>query len=183
MQGALQELDQEIMLLLNKLGRARWTDVKRNLSEETKNRLSENIDTYVTRSLKRLMNRGYVEKNTLGSYPKKRYCLTPAGNLVAYKIQHGIRVDDPLRDHVLAFGLTLQWVKNRAIIEAKRDDVRDYFKCYKEAVMALNIDRFIENVKISEDMMEDEEDPWDDSYLIEYIFNQDLPEGHDTDKK
>jgi DNA-binding PadR family transcriptional regulator len=177
----LKELDQEILTLLNKLGRARWTDVKRTLSEETKDRLSENIDTYMTRSLKRLEKRGYAENTTLGSYPRKRYCLTPAGNLVAYKIQHGIRVDDPLRDHVLAFGHTLQWLKNRAIIEADRDDVRDYFKCYQEAVASLDIDRFLDSVKISEDIMEDEEDPWDDTYLIKHIYN--LPEGLDADKK
>lgn len=183
MQGVMKELDQEILMLLNKLGRARWTDVKRNLSEETKTRLSENIDTYVTRSLKRLEKRGYVENTALGSYPKERYCLTIAGNLVAYKIQHGIRVDDPLRDHVLAFGLTLQWLKNHAIIEAERDDVRDYFKCYQKAVTSLDIDTFIDDVKIYEDMMEDEEDPWDDTYLIEYILDQNAQEGHDADKK
>lgn len=183
MQGTLKELDQEILMLLNKLGRARWTDVKRNLSEETKGQLSDNIDTYVTRSLKRLEKRGYVERNTLGSYPKERYCLTIAGNLVAYKIQHGIRVHDPLRDHVLAFGLTLQWLKNHAIIEAERDDVRDYFKCYQEAVASLDIDRFIDDVELYEDMLEGEEDPWDDTYLIEYTFDQDTPEEHNADKK
>lgn len=59
--------------------------------------------------------------------------------------------------------------------------MRDYFKCYKEAVASLDIDRFLDDVKISEDIMEDEEDPWDDTYLIKHIYNP--PENHDADKK
>lgn len=170
MPGTLKELDQEILLLLNKLARARWTEVKRNLTEETKRRLSENIDTYVTRSLKRLEKQGYVKKTRLGIYPKERYCLTPMGNLLAYKIKNGIRVDDPVRDHVLTFGLALQWLKNESIIESMGDDVRDYLKCYQIRVAALDIDAFLDKVEFAESMMEDEEDPWDDSDFVKHLL-------------
>ena len=162
----MKELDQEILLLVNKLGRARWSEIKRNLIEETKQELNESIDTYLTRSLKRLTRNGYIEKTTLGSYPRKRYWLTSVGNLVAYKLLNGLRVDDPIRDQVLAFGLTLQWLKNMAIIEAKKDDVREYFKLYRKAVMDLDIDNFLDDVKLLESMLEDETDPWNDKDFV-----------------
>ncbi len=152
--------------MVNKLGRARWSEIKRNLTSETKQKYNESIDTYLTRSLKRLMKNGYMEKNKLGSYPRKRYWLTSVGNLVAYKLLNGIRVDDPIRDQVLAFGHTLQWIKNMAIMEAREDDVRDYFSVYRRLVIEFDVDRFLREVKIEESLLEDETDPGDDSDFL-----------------
>ena len=163
---SLKPLDKEALLLINKLGRARWSEIKRNLTEKTKQEHNESIDTYLTRSLKRLTRDGYIEKTTLGSYPRKRYWLTSVGNLVAYKLMNGLRVDDPIRDQVLAFGLTLQWLKNMAIIEAKEDDVREYFKLYRKAIMDLDIDKVIDDVKNRESRLTDETDPWNDKDFI-----------------
>ena len=162
----MKPLDQEILLLVNKLGRARWVDVKRNLSPETQKQVGEHIDTYVTRSLKRLINNGYIEKAVLGRYPRPRYYLSLGGSIGAYKLFHGMRVDDPFRDGVLAFGHVLQWIKSLAIIEAGGEDVRDYFESFKELVNSRDIDGLLEEAEIEERFLKSEADPWDDQHLV-----------------
>jgi hypothetical protein len=103
---------------------------------------------------------------TTASHKSQRYVLNPAGMLLAYKLSTGIRVDDPIRDQVLAFGHALQWLKNRAIIEAEKDTIEDYFRCFKEAINELDAERFVSDIALFEDMLRDEEDPWDDSDFI-----------------
>jgi len=78
-------------------------------------------------------------------------------------------VNDPVRDQVLAFGLALRWIKNEAIMAAEIDDIHDYFTCFKESIEALDIDTLVDDVKLYETMIENDEDPWDNTDLINYL--------------
>lgn len=77
-------------------------------------------------------------------------------------------MDDLVKDQVLAFGLALRWIKNEAIIVVEMDDVHDYFTCFKESLKALDIDALVDDVKLYETLIKNEEDPWDDTDLIKY---------------
>jgi len=78
-------------------------------------------------------------------------------------------VDDLVRDQVLALGLALQWIKNEAIIVAEDDDVHEYIARFKESLEALDIDALVDDVKLYETLIENDEDLLDDTDFIKYL--------------
>ena len=110
----VNELEEEIIKLLSRRVMARWSDIKADLPDKEKNYEGTGFDVIMSRSLNRLIDNGYVEKQRYGSYPYKRYSLTEKGTVLSWKINTGLRVDDLVRDKVLAFGLALRWIKNEA---------------------------------------------------------------------
>ena len=170
----LKALDKEVLQIMNKLAVTKWTDIKRGLPKETHGDYKDKtIDVYLARSLKRLESLGYIYK-AKEAHKHPRYYLTPSGMIYAYKLKQGIEVKESIRSNILAFGHALQWIKNQAIMQSKKDAVEEYFMHFKEEINQIDVDRFVKEVAALEDMMRNEEDPWDDSHFVKYLGNREI---------
>jgi hypothetical protein len=167
MSQGLNELEKEIIIVLSNRIRGRWKDIKADISDEFKNKYDgSGFDVVFSRSLKRLEAKGIIFKHKYGGLKRPGYMITGKGGVLALKIKHCLSVEDLARDEMLAFGLVLKQLRDDAIIMSKEDLVSEYFKCFKELVIDLDSESFIEELKVYERIIDSDEDPLNLSSLM-----------------
>ena len=160
MSQRLNDLETEILMILSNRVRARWKDIKADVGDEFKKKYSgSGFDVVFSRCLKRLTERGIIWKMRFGGSRRLGYWITPKGSVLVNKIQNGLSVEDIYRDEVLAFGYVLQHLRDDAIIYCMEDSVLDYFMHFKESLMELDLEKFIEEIKLYDMIIESDEDP------------------------
>ena len=117
------------------------------------------FDVVYSRALNRLVDRGIIWKMRFGGSRRPGYWITPKGSVLANKIQNGLSVEDIYRDEVLAFGYVLQHLRDDAVIFCMGNSVLDYFTHFKESLMELDLEKFIEEIKLYDMIIESDEDP------------------------
>ena len=159
MSGRLTELDEEILKIISNRTRARWTEIKGDLSEVHKKPYKgTGLDVVLARSLKRLVDRDMILKYPVGS-SRPYYILSAKGGVILNKIQHGLSVEDKYRDAVLAFSSILLWHRNMAVISVTSDNVVDYFTYFKERINEIDVEQFLEELWINEQVIYNNIDP------------------------
>jgi hypothetical protein len=167
MSQRLNELEKEIIIVLSNRIRGRWKDIKADVRDEFKNKYDgSGFDVVFSRSLKRLEAKGIIFKHKYSGLKRPGYMITGKGGVLALKIKHGLGVQDVLRDELLSFGLILQRLRDDSIIMSEGDLVSDYFKCFKELVMELDLETFIEELKVYERIIDSNEDSLNLSSLM-----------------
>ena len=81
--------------------------------------------------------------------------------MLAGKIKHGLSVEDIYRDEILAFGWVLLRLRNDAVITCEGDSVLDYFMRFKELILGLDLEMFVEELKVNDMVIDSAEDPLD----------------------
>lgn len=158
----LNDLEKEIVLILSNRIRARWTDIKADVGEVHKIQYEgTGFDVVFSRSLKRLVERNILWKMSFGGSTRPGYWISAKGDVLAQKIKHGLSVEDVFRDEILAFGYVLRKLRNDAILTCGGDSVQDYFLRFKELILGLDLEMFVEAVKLSDMIIESYEDPLD----------------------
>ena len=158
----LNDLEKEIVLSLSNRVRARWTDIKADVSEVHKKQYKgTGFDVVFSRSLNRLVDRKIIWKMRIRGSVRPGYWISPKGNVLAWKIKHGLSVEDIYRDEILAFSSVLHRLRNDAVTTCEGDGVLDYFKRFKELILGLDLEMFVEEVKIHDMIIESYEDPLD----------------------
>jgi hypothetical protein len=139
---------------------ARWTDIKNDIGPMYKKEYKgTGLDVIISRSLGRLVDRRYLWKQRFDGSKRPVYLLSPWGRVLVRKIQYGLSVEDLYRDEVAAFGFVLQRLRDDAIISITSESVVDYFNHFKEQVNGIDIEDFIERLKVNEMIIEREIDP------------------------
>ena len=167
MSGKLNDLEKEVILILSRRVRAMWSDIKSDVDDRFKKKyVGTGFDVIFSRSLKRLVEKRVIWKHSFGGSVRPGYWITPKGSVLANKIQYGLSVEDIYRDEVLAFGYILQRVRDDAIISCEGNSVLDYFRHFKEVFLGLDLEMFIEEIKVYDMIIESDEDPLELSGLI-----------------
>jgi hypothetical protein len=155
----LNDLEKELMLIMSKRIRARWTDIKNDVSPIFKKEYKgTGLDVIISRSLTRLVERRYLWKQRFGGSKRPIYLLSARGRVLARKIQYGLSVEDLFRDELIAFSLLLQRLRDDAITTISSESVVDYFNHFKERVNGIDVEDFIERLKINDMIIEREID-------------------------
>jgi len=158
--GKLNDLEKEVILILSRRIRAMWSDIKSDVDDRFKKQYSgSGFDVIFSRSLKRLIEKGVIWKHSFGGSVRPGYWITAKGSVLANKIQYGLSVEDIYRDEVLAFGYVLQHLRDDAVIFCMGNSVLDYFTHFKESLMELDLEKFIEEIKLYDMIIESDEDP------------------------
>jgi len=160
MSGKLNDLEKEIVLVLSRRIRARWSDIKSDVDNRFKKQYAgSGFDVIFSRSLNRLVESGVIWRHSFGGSVRPGYWITAKGSVLANKIQCGLSVVDVYRDEVLAFGLVLQRLRDDAIISCDGISVLDYFRHFKEILLGLDLEMFIEEIKVYNMIIECDVDP------------------------
>ena len=158
----LNDLEKEIVLILSNRIRARCTDIKADVDEGFKKKyIGSGFDVVFSRSLNRLVSRKIIWKMRIRGFVRPGYWISPKGDVLAWKIKHGLSVEDIYRDEILAFSSVLHRLRNDAVITCEGDGVLDYFKRFKELILGLDLEMFVEEVKINDMIIDSGEDPLD----------------------
>lgn len=139
-----------------------WSDIKNDVDDKYKIRYSgSGFDVVFSRSLNRLVDRRVIWKMRFSGNRRAGYWITPKGSVLANKLLYGLSVEDVFRDEVLAFGYVLQRLRDDAIISCKEENVVEYFKQFKQALLELDLETFIEEMQVYNMIIESDVDPLD----------------------
>jgi hypothetical protein len=156
------DLEKEILSILSRRIKAHWTDIKHEVSDSYKTRYSgSGFDVVLSRSLKRLIDHGLLWKNSIGGSPRPGYWISAKGDVLAWKIDHGLDVFDVSRDMVYAFSYILHRLRNDAIIYAESDNITDYFKEFRTLVNKIDEEAFLRELLVNEMLIDNLDDPLD----------------------
>ncbi len=110
-----KEIEKGILQNLLLHGKLSWSQVRDLLIPQVWRVGVESLGVMVARYLKKLVERGLIEKEN------RQYVLTNRGHYEAYKIKVKNKVDELNMNQIMAFEMLLSWYKNRAVIRASEN--------------------------------------------------------------
>lgn len=110
-----KEIEKGILQNLLLHGKLSWSQVRDLLIPQVWRVGVESLGVMVARYLKKLVERGLIEKEN------RQYVLTNRGHYEAYKIKVKNEVDELNMNQIMAFEMLLSWYKNRAVIRASEN--------------------------------------------------------------
>ena len=110
-----KQIEKGILQNLLLHGKLSWSQVRDLLIPQVWRVGVESLGVMVARYLKKLVERGLIEKEN------RQYVLTNRGHYEAYKIKVKNEVDELNMNQIMAFEMLLSWYKNRAVIRASEN--------------------------------------------------------------